>query len=176
MGGNIFLTGFMGSGKSTVGERLAKKSRRIFIDADREIEKAAGMSVSDMFALFGEEYFRGREEETIASACKSEGAVVATGGGAVKRFGNIKNMRENGTVYWLRWNPEEIHEHIKNDRSRPLLNVPDPMAAIRGLMAERENLYNRAAHYIIHCGGKSADEITNEVLQIENRSDKRSEP
>ncbi|HGJ64629.1 TPA: shikimate kinase, partial [bacterium] len=96
---NIILVGFMGTGKTSVGLRLAEILRMKFVDTDGLIEVDSGMSISDMFAQMGEEYFREKETMIIESVSKLDNQVIATGGGAVKREININNLKSNGIIF-----------------------------------------------------------------------------
>jgi len=162
MPANIILIGFMGSGKTTVGCRLAKQTGRRFIDTDNELEQETGMSVPHIFT-YGESYFRGLEAETLRKTCLANLAVIATGGGAVEYAGNIEVMRRSGIVCYLRWPVEELFAHVKGGTDRPLLNVPDPLAEMKTLLNRRDPLYLSAAHIVIECSGKQIKTITDEI-------------
>ena len=162
MPNNIILTGFMGSGKTTVGRLLSKQLGFSFIDTDYEIEQAYGISIPHIFA-YGESYFRDIESEIIRRACTETNTVIATGGGAVIYSGNIALMRRSGIVFYLQWALADLYDHVKCDLSRPLLNVPNPLEEAKRLLSKREPMYLSAAHIIINCAGKRPITIANEI-------------
>ncbi len=150
---SVVLCGFMGCGKSTVGKRLAPMLGCRFTDMDLYIEHQAGKSVSDIFARDGEEAFRAMEH----AACKTLGEqgdlVIATGGGAVLRQENVRALKKNGIIVWLRVTPETVLRRLAGDRTRPLLMRSDKEAAVRGLMEQREPLYRAAADILVDGDG-----------------------
>jgi shikimate kinase len=152
----------MGSGKTTVGRLLSKHIGFRFIDTDSEIEQAGGMSIPRIF-IYGESYFRDLEADIIRRVCDEKKTVIATGGGVVKREDNIAALRRSGMIFYLRWPVAELYIHVKGDANRPLLNVPDPLEEMKGMLFEREPLYLSAAHIIIECSGKRADVIGKEI-------------
>lgn len=121
---NIVLTGFMASGKTTVGREIAKKMNMIFYDTDKIIEEQEGKTVSDIFEKNGEKYFRELENRVAIALKNAENAVIATGGGFVINPQNIDLMRQNGVIINLKTNPEIIAERIESGRgSRPLMKT-----------------------------------------------------
>lgn len=161
---NIVLLGFMGTGKSTVGKYLAEKLGRIFVELDKEIEISAGMSIPAIFNNYGEKYFRDLETAEIRKWCRQDGLVIATGGGAVVRSQNRAYLEENGLLICLTATPEVIWERIKNDCSRPLLNVPDKLAKIKEMMALRERIYQETAVYTLDCSELSSMQVTEHII------------
>ena len=141
---NIALVGFMGTGKTSAGKLAAKKLDLKYVDTDEEIEKQAGITVSEIFSNFGEPYFRDLETKTIKEISKGGGQVISCGGGAVLRDENIKNLKVGSIVVCLSASPEAIFERIKHETHRPLLQVPDPKKRIRELLAERAPHYAKA--------------------------------
>jgi len=119
---NLVLTGFMGTGKSTVGRVLAKKLGYRFIDVDSEIERIEGKSINEIFAACGEDGFRDIESREIERISKLSNSVIATGGGAVLRKENIDNLRKNGMVVLLKADVDTIVQRLSADTSRPLAN------------------------------------------------------
>lgn len=142
-GKNIILTGFMGTGKSAVGEILARRLKRIFIDTDAVIEEKTGMSIADIFKNYGEEYFRNRESEVIESlrSYPSGSLVVASGGGAVIREKNRQLLRENAVIILLEASPRAIRRRVKKTGQRPLLADTCSVGEIRARLSEREQFY-----------------------------------
>lgn len=140
----IVLIGMMGAGKSTVGRRLAARLNLPFFDADHEIETAAGMTVTDLFALHGEESFRRGEAQVIARLLSGAPMVVATGGGAVVTAETRDLIKEKAISVWLRADLDTIFKRASRRPTRPLLKTADPRATLARLMAEREAYYAQA--------------------------------
>jgi len=145
---NIVLIGFMGTGKTAVGSRLAAELGFQFMDTDAIIEKDVGMHISDIFARRGEEYFREAEEKVIALAGMLDHSVIATGGGVPLRDENMRQLERNGFVVCLTARPETIRARLGNDTSRPLLERPDPRGEIERLLAARAPYYARCRETI----------------------------
>jgi len=141
---NIYLVGFTGTGKSTVGRNLAHRLGLRFIDSDHAIESRQGRAVRDVFAAEGEAYFRQLEREFIEEGHPHEGCVVACGGGLVTQEGMVDRLKSLGLVACLFASPETIIERTASNRNRPLLNVADPEKEIRQLMMKREPYYLKA--------------------------------
>lgn len=155
-GKNIVLIGFMGTGKSAAGRRLARLLGRTFVDTDREAEQRAGMSIPDIFALCGESVFRDLEAEVVAYLCRRHDLVIATGGGTMLRAESAAALRQ-GIIVALLASPEVIHDRTRR-RPRPLLASDDPLSRIRQLLAERKSLY-RPADIEIDTSLLSSDEV-----------------
>lgn len=142
---SIVLVGIMGCGKSTVGKRLAHRLGLEFIDADSEIERAANMTVSEIFAAHGEPYFRSGEERVIARLLGEGPQVLATGGGAFMSETTRSEIAEQGLSVWLKVDFETVMARVRRRATRPLLQNPDPEGTMRRLLAEREPVYAKAA-------------------------------
>lgn len=144
----IFLVGFMGSGKSTLGKRLSKKISYDFIDMDEAIELEEGMSVTEIFEFKGENYFRNLETRFLESLNNSSNYVIATGGGAPCFADNMQLMNEKGVTVYLKLSPANLASRLENARSiRPLIaSIPaDELTDyIREQLGEREKYYNQA--------------------------------
>jgi shikimate kinase len=140
----VVLVGMMGAGKSTVGRRLAARLGLNFVDADMEIEAAAGMSIPDIFAAHGEQYFRDGEVRVIARLLESAPCVVATGGGAWMRAETRERIRAKGISIWLKAETDVLLRRVKRRSDRPLLQTADPVATIEKLVAERYPVYASA--------------------------------
>ena len=139
---SIVLIGMMGVGKSSVGRRLAARLGIPFVDADGEIEKAAGMSISDIFARHGEADFRSGEARVIARLLEGGPQVLATGGGAVMNPDTRAAIRAKGVSIWLSAEFDLLMRRINKRKSeRPMLQTADPAATLRRLLAEREPIY-----------------------------------
>ena len=161
---SIVLVGMMGVGKSSVGRRLAARLAIPFADADTEIEKAAGMSIADIFARHGEADFRSGEARVIARLLESGPQVLATGGGA---FMNVKTrdaIRAKGVSIWLKAEFEVLLRRISKRRNeRPLLQTDDPAETLRTLLAEREPIYAQA-DLTVHSRDVSHDAIIADIM------------
>jgi len=140
----IALVGLMGAGKSTVGRRLAEKLGRPFYDSDAEIEKAAGLSISDIFALHGEADFRRGEQQVLKRLLGLPPHVLATGGGAYLNPETRALMRERAVTIWLNADLETLWKRVQKRDTRPLLRRPDAKRVLTDLLAEREPIYSQA--------------------------------
>lgn len=141
---SVVLVGMMGAGKSTIGRRLAARLHLPFVDADQEIEAAAGMSIPDIFAAHGEPYFRDGEARVIARLLDSGPSILATGGGAFMREETRERIARRGISLWLRADADVVLRRVKRRADRPLLQTADPAATIERLIAERTPVYQQA--------------------------------
>jgi len=142
---SIVLVGMMGVGKSSIGRRLATRLGIPFVDADAEIEKAAGMSIADIFAHRGEADFRSGEARVIARLLEAGPQVLAAGGGAFMNAATREAIREKGVSVWLKADLEVLLRRISKRRNeRPLLQNADPESTLRALLIEREPIYAQA--------------------------------
>jgi shikimate kinase len=138
---SVVLVGMMGSGKSTVGARLAQKMGLKFVDADTEIEIAAGMSIPDIFATRGEAEFRAGERRVIARLLTQGPRVIATGGGAYLNEETRARIAAQGFSIWLKADVDTLMRRVRKRSNRPLLQTADPEATLRALLAAREPVY-----------------------------------
>lgn len=143
-GKSVVLVGLMGAGKSSVGRKLAKLLDLPFVDADEEIERAAGCSIEDIFRLYGEPAFRDGEERVIARLLESGPQVLATGGGAFMNPRTRDRIRERAISIWLRADLDLLVRRTSRRGGRPLLAHGDPRATLERLMAERYPVYAEA--------------------------------
>ncbi|HXZ49679.1 MAG TPA: shikimate kinase [Usitatibacter sp.] len=164
MGGNVFLVGMMGAGKTTLGKALARKSGREFVDTDRLLVERTGVPIATIFEFEGEEGFRRRESAVLAEVAARSGCVIATGGGAVLSADNRDLMRRSGTVVYLRARLDSLWERTRHDTTRPLLAAPDPKGTLAALLERREPLYREAAHIVVDVGAQGAASLVNRVL------------
>jgi len=162
---SIVLVGMMGAGKSSIGRRLAVRLGLPFVDADAEIEKAAGMSIADIFARHGEADFRSGEARVIARLLQGGPQVLATGGGAVMNADTRAAIKAGAISVWLSADLDVLMRRIaKRKNDRPMLQTSDPAATLRRLLAEREPAYAQAdiavqSHDVPH------DAIVAQILQ-----------
>jgi shikimate kinase len=140
----VVLIGMMGAGKSTIGRRVAARLRLPFLDADTEIETAAGMSIPDIFEAHGEPHFRDGEARVIARLLEGGPAVVATGGGAFMREETRNRVRDKAVSIWLKANADVIMKRVRRRSDRPLLQNADPEGTVSRLLGEREPVYGTA--------------------------------
>lgn len=166
---SVVLIGLPGSGKTTVGRQLARRLRVPFVDSDHVIEQRLGTSIREYFGRVGEEQFRNVEQNVIDELTSSgERQILSTGGGAVLRPENRVVMRGRGQVIYLRSLPDEIYRRLKNDSSRPLLQVGDPLLKLRELFEVRDPLYRETAHFTMETGRPSVATTVNMiVMQLE---------
>jgi shikimate kinase len=140
----IVLVGMMGAGKTSVGRRLANLLHLPFLDADGEIEKAANLSIAEIFATYGEAHFREGEKRVVARLLANGPAVLATGGGAFMNEETRERCRTEGVTIWLKADAPVLLERVRKKGNRPLLDRADPEAVMRDLLAEREPIYGLA--------------------------------
>ena len=140
----IVLVGMMGAGKSTIGRRLAARLRLRFVDADGEIETAAGMTIPEIFEIHGESYFRDGEARVIARLLEDGPAVLATGGGSFMREETRGRIGTRAISIWLKADADVILRRVRRRADRPLLQTTDPAATVGRLMMEREPVYQHA--------------------------------
>jgi shikimate kinase len=134
----------MGAGKSSVGRKLARALNLPFVDADEEVEKAAGCSIGDIFELYGENAFRDGEEKVIARLLDGSPKVLATGGGAFMNHGTRERIKKIGVSVWLRADLDTLVRRTSRRQDRPLLKHGDPEATLARLMEERYPVYAEA--------------------------------
>ncbi|MCD8036580.1 MAG: shikimate kinase [Clostridiales bacterium] len=163
---NIVLVGFMGCGKTTIGKKLARANDCVFIDMDDEIEKRAGMKITDIFEKYGEAEFRKMETELCEELSVRQGCVIATGGGVIKSEKNMELLKKNGIVLYIKASPEHIYNNIRGDKSRPLLNGGNKMKKIRDMMEERRPLYEERSDVEADITGMKSSEAVGLIMDI----------
>ena len=164
---NLFLIGPMGSGKSSVGVRLAKHLQWPFYDTDHEVERKAGVDISWIFEMEGESGFRKREADVIASLSHLNNVVLATGGGCVITPSNRVNLSRNGFVIYLSVDLEtQFRRTMKRTNHRPLLHTDDPKSKLEQLQKEREHFYLETADLSIATQGNTANEIADMISNV----------
>ena len=174
----IFLIGYMGCGKSSIGRRLAARLRVPFVDMDTEIERREGLSVSEIFARYGEAHFRRVEREVLADLCAMERGVVATGGGVPCGEGNMARMNRAGLTVYFRMSPDKLVRRLEHGRDkRPLIRHMDDeqlLAYISEHLARREPFYAQAG-LVVACDHISDDYIARHIeLYVENNGGGRA--
>ena len=163
---NLVLTGFMGSGKTTLGLKLSYKLRRTMEDTDRLIERREGCAVSGIFAEKGEEYFRRLETAVLGELLeRKQKMIIALGGGTPVRQENRELIRQLGQVVFLRVRPETVCRRLKGDPGRPLLMCGNPQERVRELLEARREAYESLADLILDVDDKSADEIAETLAE-----------
>lgn len=159
---NIVLLGFMGTGKTVVGKKLASDLGMQFVEMDSVIEERERVTINEIFSTKGESYFRNVESDVVRELSNKKGLVVSAGGGVVLNPDNIKELQKNGILICLNATPEEIYKRVGNEKYRPLLNVEDPLKRIRELLDYRRPYYNRIALQV-DTTGKSIQEVADEI-------------
>lgn len=161
---HLILIGFMGSGKTSLGKRLAKALGRPFVDTDQQVEKTAGKKISDIFQEEGESGFRRRETEALAKLKEEKKpCVISVGGGLPVQPQNHLLLEQLGTVIYLEAPVEVLEQRLAGDTGRPLLAGGDLHTRIVQLMEQREEIYQEVADLIVQTGGKSFEELITEV-------------
>ncbi len=161
---NVILIGFMGTGKTAIGKRLAYALGKQFVDTDKEIEFVTGMSIPNIFSKHGEVRFRSEEKLAILKACSLSNAVIATGGGAVTDPENIKRMQSSGRILCLTARPEVIQQRIKRKDNRPLLHRDKSIEKIKELLAEREVYYKKYAEAFFDTSDEEHEQVVEKII------------
>ena len=162
---NIVLTGFMGTGKTTIGKELARMLHMRLVDVDAEIEGTQKMTISDIFATHGEQHFRDIETDMIKKLSREKNIIISTGGGAVLRDENMEALKENGIIFCLNASTETILERTGRSEDRPLLKVDNPKEKISAMLSFRRPFYEKAGS-MIETDGKTPLEIVQEIMEI----------
>jgi shikimate kinase len=162
---NLYLVGFMGTGKSTVGRQVARQLDFRFLDSDHEIERLQGKPVSRIFAEEGEARFRALEREFIEQGHPADRCVIACGGGLVVPPGMLELLRSRGVVICMHAPIETILKRTMHTNHRPLLQVEDPEKRLRDLYAQREEIYRRTGTMVL-TDSRPLREIASHVLRV----------
>ncbi len=160
---NLALAGFMGTGKSSVGQLVAQELGFEFVDTDAMIEARTGRKISDIFTEAGEGLFRRIETELIGDLATRSNTVISTGGGLIVNPANLASLKSHALVACLWATPATILERTREHTHRPLLQDPDPLAKIRQLLAHREKAYKQA-DLLINTESRSIREVAQHVL------------
>jgi shikimate kinase len=162
---NIILTGFMGAGKTTVGQIIAQKLNWAFVDIDSLIENAINCTIRDYFRSQGEDAFRNIETRILEEVLKGKNQVISTGGGIVLREINRNIMKINGIVFWLKTSPESIFDRVKNDISRPVLGDQPDMEKIKGILSQRLPFYAEA-DIALDTDNLTSESISEKIIEL----------
>lgn len=160
----VVLVGMMGAGKTAVGKALAAALHAPFLDSDAEIEKAANMTIPEIFARDGEAFFRLKESQVIGRLLAEEKGVLSTGGGAFMSADNRQAITEQGVSVWLNADLSLLWSRVKHKDTRPLLRVPDPLAALTELYNTRVPVYAKADLTVVSEAGLSIDTMADRVI------------
>ena len=172
----LVLVGMMGAGKTSVGRRLARLLQAPFRDSDHEIEAAAGMSVADLFARFGEPAFRDGERRVVERLLAGEPAVVATGGGAFIEPATRNVIRRRSTSVWLRADLDTLWDRVRGRPGRPLLDRPDPRATLAEIDTRRRPVYAEADVVVDSHPGRSHEAMARSVMAAVLAHDRGRDP
>lgn len=162
---NIVLTGIMGCGKTSIGIALSYKLKLPVIDMDKEIEKTEGITISEIFEKYGEEYFRTLETNTAKRLSEQSGCIISTGGGVVLKEENMKYLKKNGIVMYIHRMPEDIIKTV-NTENRPLLK--DDAKKLNDIYAARHKLYLKYADVCISNSGDFQSGVLNAYNAVKN--------
>ncbi len=160
----IILVGMPGSGKSTIGRRLAARLGLDFVDADRELEARSGVSIATIFEIEGEAGFRDRESRLLVELCARNDVVIATGGGVVLREENRRVLAERGQVVYLEASIAELWSRLRHDRKRPLLQHGDAREKLAQLLRDRTPLYESVADLTMRGQRQSMERFTADIV------------
>ena len=160
----VALLGLRGAGKTTIGRELARRLHVRFVELDRRIEKAADMSLAELFSIYGEEHYRRLERETLTQVLNEKRSMVlAAGGGIVASADTFSLLKKHAATVWLRASPEDHWNRVvRQGDKRPMADHPQAMADLRALLASREPLY-AAAHHTVDTSGRPIDIIAGDV-------------
>ncbi|NYE56502.1 3-dehydroquinate synthase [Carboxydothermus ferrireducens] len=162
---NIILVGLPGAGKTHTGRILARKLKKDFVDLDREIEKETGLTIKEIFARYGERYFRRLEVKKLQELFKLHNAVIATGGGTVERMDARRKLKNLGLVVYLKASPEVIIRRLINLENRPILTQGDPLEKLSELYRRRDKFYREVSDIAINTEAKDSSEVVDEILK-----------
>ncbi|WP_292293328.1 shikimate kinase [Marivita sp.] len=161
----VVMIGMMGAGKTAVGKALAAALHAPFLDSDAEIEKAANMTIPEIFARDGEAFFRVKERQVIARLLENERGVLSTGGGAYMAPENRALISQKGVAVWLNADLPLLWSRVKHKDTRPLLRVPDPLGTLTRLYEERVPIYAEADLTVTSEPGLSVDDMADRVIE-----------
>ena len=162
---NIIITGFMGTGKSVVAKELARKLKMEFIDMDQIIEEGLGISISDIFARYGENYFREQENKLVKELSQKENMVIATGGGTLLSSDNARMLGQLGEIVCLYADSQTIYNRVKKKNDRPLLKGENILNKINLLLEERMKIYDNIK-WKINTTNFTTQEVVDKIINL----------
>jgi len=162
---NIIITGFMGTGKSVVAKELARKLKMEFIDMDQIIEEDQGMSISDIFARYGENYFREQENKLVKKLSQKENMVIATGGGTLLSSDNARMLGQAGEIVCLYADSQTIYNRVRRKNDRPLLKGENILNKINLLLEERKKIYDNIK-WKINTSNFTTQEVVDKIINF----------
>ncbi len=162
---NLYIVGFMGTGKSAVGRSVAQRLGYAYLDSDHAIEESEGRAIKDIFESDGEDAFRAMEKRFVEEGHPAEACVISCGGGLVMQPGILDSIRSKGLVYCLLASPRTIYDRVKGNDKRPLLNVTDPLARIEELLRSREPVYRSAGTEVL-TDGRTISDVASHVARV----------
>ena len=165
---NIIITGFMGTGKSVVAKELARKLKMEFIDMDQIIEEGQETSISDIFARYGENYFREQENKLAKKLSQKENMVIATGGGTLLSSDNARMLDQAGEIVCLYADSQTIYDRVKRKNDRPLLKGENVLSEIDHLLEERKKIYANIK-WKIDTTNLNIQEVTDKIIALLKR-------
>ena len=165
---NIVLCGMMGAGKTRIGKTLATLTGKAFIDTDELIVKNHGR-IADIFANYGEKYFRDLETETAEILSQKDELIIATGGGFVLRERNASLLKQKGVLVYLKADEQTLVQRLSADTERPLLQNGELLNKIRSLLQERAPVYEKIADYTVCVDNQAVEEIAKEIIKKVNK-------
>ncbi len=169
---NIILIGFRGTGKTTIGRKIAQRLGKEFIDADEYLELKERRTIKDIFAEGGENLFREIETHIISELCLLDDKVIATGGGAILREENVRNLKKKGILIYLDADADTIYKRIREDTQtphrRPHLTNRSAYGEIEYLLAYRRPLYDRIADFVVSTADLSRNEAADKIIAFIN--------
>lgn len=161
---NIVLIGFMGAGKSTVSDYLSTMFAMKIVEMDQVTSEREEMSIPDIFATYGEEYFRDLETKLLVEMQSKKNTIISCGGGAALREENVAEMKKNGRVVLLTASPQTVYERVKDSEERPILNGNNNVEYIAELMEKRREKYEAAADIVIQTDNKTVLQVCEELI------------
>lgn len=169
---NIYLIGYRGTGKTTLGMVLAALLSKPYLDTDELIVEREGFTVPEIFASFGETRFREIESEVLSDISRLDGLVVSTGGGIVLSEENRKRLTQSGKCVWLTSSPETIISRIAGDANRPALTASPPREEVLSMLAAREPIYRELAFLTVDTSVKGVKECAKELMQVFRKAER----
>lgn len=162
---NIVLVGMPGAGKTFIGGKLAKLIAHFsYVDTDEKIEEKTGLTISEIFEQYSEDYFRKVESEIISEISKGKNQIISIGGGAFENPDNIEALKKNSLIFYLKAPVEELFRRIQDETQRPLLNCENPKEILVNLLKKREKKFLKA-HFVIDTNKKQAYTILDDILR-----------